>query len=179
MTKNPISQRNKIAVTINRIIDLNQEDTHQQTPILGALRQVSEEYAAILLETVEVEYKRHSLKLKPKRMYTKKLPDLNVCSIRHGYPIHIAILSHKFEIALRMLRIAKRGPSVPPCAVDATVTSSIGANIVHLVFVKYEKNPVLGFKILLQCANLGNVNLNHIDTLKAAPIHVAIRKRQY
>lgn len=108
-------------------------------------------------------------------MYSRKLPDLNACSLRHGYPLHIAILSHKFEIALRMLRISGSGPF----SVNASVTSSIGANIIHLVFVKYEKNPELGFKILQQCIKLGTVSLNHIDTLKAAPIHVAIRKRQY
>jgi hypothetical protein len=63
--------------------------------------------------------------------------------------------------------------------VDCTVTSSIGANIVHLTFVKYEKNCELAYKILKECVNLKILNLNHIDNLKAAPIHVAIRKKQY
>lgn len=113
------------------------------------MRQVSEEYAAILLETVEHENKRQSSASRPRRRYSKKLPDMNICSQRHGFPLHIAILSHKFEIALRMLRTARfPGRKAPPFAVDAAVTSSIGANIIHLVFVKYEKNPELAFKIL-------------------------------
>lgn len=62
--------------------------------------------------------------------------------------------------------------------VDGKVKSNIGANICHLLFVKYEKDPILAKKILLKCLKIG-VDLNHVDSLKAAPIHVAIRKRQY
>ena len=62
-----------------------------------------------------------------------------------------------------------------PC-IDPKVKSNIGANIGHLLFVKYEKDPILAKKILIKCFKNG-VDLNHIDTLKAAPIHVAIRKR--
>jgi hypothetical protein len=122
---------------------------------LGALRQLTSEYASILLEVNE----RNG----------EKVPDLNFCNPRHGFPFHIAVLSQKFDIALRMLDLD---------CIDATVKSNIGANIGHLLFVKYDKDPILAKKILFKCEE-HKVDLNHIDTLKAAPIHVAIRKRQY
>jgi hypothetical protein len=115
---------------------------------------VSPEFASILLDINE---------------RSSRCPDLSICNQRHGYPLHIAVLSHKFEIALRMLDLP---------GFDPKVLSSIGANIVHLIFVKYDKNPELARKILVKCAQKG-VEMNHIDTLKAAPIHVAIRKKQY
>ena len=77
----------------------------------------------------------------PPRRHPHLLPDLNQNSLKHGYPIHIAVLSRKFDIALRMLKLA-------PGFVDVSVLSSIGANIVHLLFVKYEEDCELAFKIL-------------------------------
>ena len=62
--------------------------------------------------------------------------------------------------------------------IDPHVLTTIGANIIHLLFVKYEKDPDVAFKILMECIKLG-VDVNLVDTLKAAPIHVALRKRQH
>jgi ankyrin repeat protein len=62
--------------------------------------------------------------------------------------------------------------------IDPHITTSIGANIIHLLFVKYDKDPDIAFKILLECVRLG-VDVNLVDELDAAPIHVALRKRQY
>ena len=55
-------------------------------------------------------------------------------------------------------------------------TFQVEANIIHLLFVKFEKDPDIGIKILRECIKLG-VDLNHVDSLQAAPIHVALRKR--
>ena len=96
---------------------------------------------------------------------------MNKLNSKHGYPLHIAILSHKFEIALRMLRL---GPKI----VNPKITTQIGANIIHLLFVKYDKDSVLSYQILKECLRL-KVDVNHIDDLRASPLHVAIRKRQY
>ena len=78
------------------------------------------------------------------RQYTKKLPDLNQYHEKHGYPLHIAILSHRFDIALRMMKLSKTGDGEDgsgfPHAVDTTVTSQIGANVIHLLLVKYDKD---------------------------------------
>jgi len=101
----------------------------------------------------------------------RKVPDLKRANVKHDYPIHMAILSHKFEIALRILLMNDD-------LVDPHITTQIGANIIHLLFVKYDKDPELAFQILLECIRKG-VDVNHIDDLKAAPIHVALRKRQY
>jgi hypothetical protein len=59
---------------------------------------------------------------------------------------------------------------------DIKVKTSIGANIIHLLFVKYDKEPDTALSILLECIKQG-VEVNLIDNLKAAPIHVALRKR--
>ena len=89
------------------------------------------------------------------RKYTKKLPNLNEFHEKHGYPLHIAILSHRFDIAYRMMKLGKSdaivGGTEFPYAVDTSVTSSIGANIVHLLLVKYDKDCDLAKKILEEC----------------------------
>lgn len=100
-----------------------------------------------------------------------RVPNLMMIHEKHGFPLHIAVLSHKLDVALRMLRLG-------PPAIDPHVLTSIGANVVHLLFVKYEKDAVTGFEILKECLKLG-LDVNHVDTLKAAPLHVALRKRQY
>lgn len=69
-----------------------------------------------------------------------------------------------------MLRLA-------PKYVDPCVFSQIGANVLHLLFVKYEEDSQLAYKILTECIKLKNIDPNLIDNLKAAPLHVAIRKR--
>lgn len=65
-----------------------------------------------------------------------------------------------------------------PAFVNPTVLTSIGANIIHLLFVKYDKDAILSFKILKECISL-KIEMNKIDDLRASPLHVAIRKRQY
>ena len=60
-----------------------------------------------------------------------------------------------------------------------TVLSQIEANIVHLLFVKYNKNPEMSRQILTECLKVPSLNLNHVDSLKATPLHVAMRKRQH
>ena len=69
--------------------------------------------------------------------------DLNRQSLKHGYPLHMAILSHKFEVALELLAMDDR--------LDPHVLNTVGANVVHLLFVKYEKNPKTAFEILRKC----------------------------
>lgn len=65
-----------------------------------------------------------------------------------------------------------------PKLVDPNVlTTSVEANIIHLLFVKFDKDQETAVEILRECIKLG-VNGNHIDSLEAAPIHVALRKRQ-
>jgi ankyrin repeat protein len=43
--------------------------------------------------------------------------------------------------------------------------------------VKYDKDPETAFEILKECLHQG-IDVNHVDSLKAAPLHVALRKRQ-
>lgn len=62
--------------------------------------------------------------------------------------------------------------------VNAHVYTSIKANLIHLLFVKYDKNPEKAYKILEKASELG-VSLNFIDQMQTAPIHIALRKRQY
>lgn len=153
-----------VAKTVNAIIDMDIEDSSGQSPFLCALRQTLPDYSHFFLDVIEE-------KLKGNDAITNKIPDLHRANIKHGFPIHMAILSHKFEIALRILTIRNN-------LVDPHITTSIGANIIHLLFVKYDKDPDTAFKILLECIRMG-VDVNHIDDLDAAPIHVALRKRQY
>ena len=81
----------------------------------------------------------------------------------------MAILSHKFEVALHLL-------SMP--GVDPHVLNSVGANTVHLLFVKYDKNAKMALEVLRRCIDLG-VDCNLIDRMQAAPIHLALGKKQY
>ena len=93
---------------------------------------------------------------------------MNQQSLKHGYPLHMAILSHKFEIALQMLKLKDQ--------IDPNVLNSVGANVAHLLFVKYDKDSVTAFKILKQCIEVG-IDLNLIDRMSAAPIHLALGKK--
>ena len=62
--------------------------------------------------------------------------------------------------------------------IDPNVLNSVGANVVHLLFVKYDKDTLTAFSILKQCLEVG-VDLNLIDRMAAAPIHLALGKRQH
>lgn len=142
-----------ISKLVNQNYDLNVTDTHDQAPLLAALRQTSAEYPKILLSSPNLQ-----------RL------DLNQQSLKHGYPLHMAILSHKFEIALQMLTLKDQ--------IDPNVLNTVGANVAHLLFVKYDKDAVTAFKILKQCLEVG-VDLNLIDRMAAAPIHLALGKKQH
>ena len=48
----------------------------------------------------------------------------------------------------------------------------------HLLFVKYDKDVTLSMQILTKCISLG-VDVNLVDQINAAPIHIALRKKQY
>ena len=87
--------------------------------------------------------------------------------MKNGYPLHMAVLSSKFDITLKMLDI----PSLNP-----NVFNSVGANIVHLLFVKYDKDPEIARKVLEKCIEL-DIQLNLIDKMMAAPIHLALGKK--
>ena len=126
-------------------IDFNIPDWNGQTPFQCALRQYTSAYALLLISVVE-------------KNRTKSLPDLKVFSKKHGHPLHIAILSKKFDVALKMLKLA-------PKYVDHSVFSQIGANVMHLLFVKYEEDCQLAYKILTECMKLKNINPNLIDDL--------------
>ena len=80
----------------------------------------------------------------------------------------MAILAHKFESALRMLSLKDQ--------IDPHVVNTVRANVVHLLFVKYDKDAVTAFKILKQCVEVG-CDLNLLDNLAAAPIHLALGKK--
>jgi len=109
---------------------------HDQAPLLGSLRQQTSEFTKILLQN------------------KAQVPiDYNKVSLKHGYPFHIAILSHKFDIALDMLAIESVNPHV---------LNTIGANSIHLLFVKYDKDAMLAFKILKKCLQR-KVDVNLID----------------
>ena len=112
------------------------------------------------------------LELFEKNIQVGKLPDLNKINGKRGYPIHIAIQTGKFKIVLRMLNLAKTQKVIDPC-----IKSQIDANLIHLLFVKFDKDLKLANEILKQSIELG-VDVNHVDTLNATPIHVAMRKRQ-
>ena len=73
--------------------------------------------------------------------------------MKHGYPLHISILTEKFDIALDILNNKSANPHV---------LNTIGANIVHLLFVKYDKDAILSHHILKRCIAL-NVDVNLID----------------
>lgn len=64
----------------------------------------------------------------------------------------MAILSQKFDIALYLLQMKA----------DPNVLNTIGANLVHLLFVKYDKDLDLALKILKKCIQLG-VDVNLVD----------------
>ena len=49
-------------------------------------------------------------------------------------------------------------------SIDVSVLTSVGANIGHLLFVKYEKDPIMAKEILYKCYHL-KVDLNHIRTM--------------
>ena len=142
-----------ISKLMNNNYDLNITDTHDQAPLLATLRQSSADYPKILLSSPNL----------------KRL-DLNLQSLKHGYPLHMAILSHKFDIALHMLTLKDQ--------IDPNVLNTVGANVVHLLFVKYDKDAVTAFKILKQCMEVA-VDLNLIDRMAAAPIHLALGKKQH
>lgn len=107
--------------------------------------------------------------------WTKKLPELNRLNAKRGYPLHIAVLTHKFDSLLRMVKLCK----VPrrELKIDPTVKSHIGANIIHLLFVKYERDSQKSKEILHELIQIPELDLNHIDQMKAAPLHIAMRKR--
>ena len=46
--------------------------------------------------------------------------------------------------------------------IDPHCLNTVGANIVHLLFVKYDKDSPTALQILNQCLNLG-VNVNLVD----------------
>lgn len=71
-----------------------------------------------------------------------------------------------------MLKLAKERQLVNPC-----ITSQIDANLMHLLFVKFDKDPKLAERILREALEMG-IDVNHVDKLNATPIHVAMRKRQ-
>ena len=123
--------------------------------LLGSLRQATPEYAQILLESHSV----HPV-------------NLNVKSLKHGYgyPLHMAILLQKFDIALQMLEMHDQ--------INPHCLNTVGANIVHLLFVKYDKDAGIARQILKKCLEIG-INVNLIDQMQTAPIHIALRKKQY
>ena len=47
-----------------------------------------------------------------------------------------------------------------------------------MLFVKYDKDVKLARQILFECLKIDELNVNHIDSLKATPLHVAMRERQ-
>ena len=67
--------------------------------------------------------------------------------------MHIAILSHKFDITLELLKRKDLNPNM---------LNTIGANSIHLLFVKYDKDSVLAFEILKKMVQLG-VDVNLVD----------------
>lgn len=142
---------NKVSNLVNTNLNLDILDKHDQAPLLGSLRQSTSEYAKILISSPSVA-----------------TIDLNRQSLKHGYPLHMAILSHKFDIALELLSMQER--------LDPNVLNTVGANVVHLLFVKYDKDAVTAFQILKKCADRG-VDLNLIDRMQAAPIHLALGKK--
>lgn len=144
---------NPISVLVNSNINLNQLDATDQAPLMCSLRQASSEYAKIILSANSV----HPI-------------DINKQSLKHGYPLHMAILSHKFDIACDLMRMTHK--------IKPDVLNSIGANLVHLLFVNYDNDAVNAFKILKLCIYL-KVNPNLVDQIQAAPIHIALRKKQY
>lgn len=153
--KDPVSR------AFNKLVDLTVHDSSNQDCLVAALRQQSPDFAHALLDVVE-HYRRRNPRV------TEFLPELNKQNEKHGYPLHISIFFHKLEVTLRMLKLG----------VDSSVLTSIGANIIHLLFVQYDKDPVSAFQIMEECVKLG-VNFNLVDSQKAAPIHLALRKRQY
>ena len=62
--------------------------------------------------------------------------------------------------------------------VNPHVLNTIGANLIHLLFVKYDKDTIQAFAILKKCIKRG-VNVNLVDQIGAAPVHIALRKKQY
>lgn len=141
-----------ISTIINQNIDLNVVDSHDQAPTMCALRQETSLYAKLLLSNVS------NIPLR-----------LNQLSLKHGYPLHIAILANKFDIVLDMLNRDD---------VDPKVMNTIGANCVHLLFVKYDKDSILAYEILKKLIAKG-VNVNLVDQIGGSPVHIALRKNQY
>ena len=45
--------------------------------------------------------------------------------------------------------------------------------------MKYEKDYKLARQILHLCSEISDLNVNLIDSLKASPLHIAMRKRQF
>ena len=66
----------------------------------------------------------------------------------------MAILSQKFDVAIYLLKMKA----------DPNVLNTIGANLIHLLFVKYDKDLTLALEILKLCISLG-INVNLIDQI--------------
>ena len=68
---------------IAKYIDLNNKDKEGTTPISLALRQNNMDIVDTMIETQKV--------------------DMNFMSSKYGCPLHLCILKHKFNIALKMI----------------------------------------------------------------------------
>lgn len=155
-TEDPLSR------LVNRCIDLGIHDKNGQAPLMCSMRQIHPDYAKLLVKVIKLG-KAGSQEV------TKKLPDVNEAHESHGYPLHVAVLSKKMEVVLSLLQVQDT---------DASALTSFGANIFHLLLVKYDSDRDTCYRILQLCLEKG-VDVNHVDTLNAVPIHIALRKKQY
>lgn len=62
--------------------------------------------------------------------------------------------------------------------IRADVLSSVKANLVHLLFVRYDRCPEVALKVLRRALEL-KLPVNLIDNVGVSPLHIAVRKKQY
>ena len=91
-----------VAKAVNKTIDLNIPDMTDQAPFLCSLRQTEEIYAKIMIDLIYLEVEKPGYS-----EWTKKLPELNKLNLKRGYPIHIAVLTHKFDSLQRLVKLWK------------------------------------------------------------------------
>jgi hypothetical protein len=94
--------------------------------------------------------------------------DLDIVSKKYGCPLHMCILKHRFDLAVKLLDSTKR-------SLNPHITNSNGSNAMHILFANFNFGQEYSEKLAHKLINK-NLDINLIDTNELSPIHVAIKK---
>lgn len=92
--------------------------------------------------------------------------NLDLVSPKYGCPLHLAILKHKFDLALFMIEEKNANPHI---------LNPNGSNSLHILFANYMYNENQAEKLAMRIIK-EKVNINLVDNNGLTPIHVAIKK---